>query len=183
LSGKPPDFAVARAIEILTQIYARRGESVGMPLSEDPILLFSETISIGTNVTTRADVERKLGIGFSYPVRGWHSYGVRGPNNSRLLLSLFYAKKRLAAAELYVPKVDRAPRLLPLHAHFRLAPSEVEVGAPVASLPEYFRRMDGMPTELGAFDDMFEARFPGGAAYAMGNGGTIERLALYAFAT
>jgi hypothetical protein len=26
---------------------------------------------------------------------------------------------------------------------------------------------------------MFEARFPGGAAYAMGNDGTIERLALY----
>jgi hypothetical protein len=26
---------------------------------------------------------------------------------------------------------------------------------------------------------MFEARFPGGAAYAIGNDGIIERLALY----
>jgi hypothetical protein len=43
--------------------------------------------------------------------------------------------------------------------------------------------MTGMPTELGPYAEIFEARFPGGAAYAMGNDGIIERLAIYMLQT
>jgi len=182
MSENAPDFAIRRAIEILAQICERQRRAAAPAPCERPVLLFSETLALDVNTTTRADVERKLGVGFSYPARGWHTYGVRGAKVGRLLLSLFYSRKQLAAAELYVPKVDRAPRLQPQDAHFRIVPGEVEVGMPVTSLPEHFGRMEGMPTQLGAFADLFEARYPGGAAYAMGNTGTIERLAIYTFA-
>ena len=91
-------------------------------------------------------------------------------------MSIFYSKQRLASAELYLPKVDRAPKLEPQDAHFRLVPGEIEVGMQFTSLPEHFGPMKGMPTRIGPYEAMFEARFPGGAAYAMGNDGTIERL-------
>ena len=92
---------------------------------------------------------------------------------------LFYSKNKLASAELYLPKVDRAPKLEPQDAHFRFVPGEIEVGMQLTSLPEHFGPMKGMPTRIGPYEAMFEARFPGGAAYAMGNAGVIERLALY----
>jgi hypothetical protein len=48
----------------------------------------------------------------------------------------------------------------------------------IGSLPDGYRRIP-TPEGLGIYADIFEARFPGGAAYAMGNKGVIERLALY----
>lgn len=181
MSEEPPDFAMLRAVEILASIYERvhKANDAPPPPSDKPILIFSERLALDVNTTTRADVERQLGIGFMYPTRGWHSYGVRGTNNARLLLSIFYSKDHLASAELYLPKVDRAPKLEPQDAHFRLVPGEIQVGTPITSLPEHFGRMAGIPAELGAYAEMFEARYPGGAAYAMGNDGLIERLAIY----
>ena len=181
MSEEPPDFAMMRAVEILANIYERmhKPNDAPPPPADKPILVFSERVALDVTTTTKADVERQLGIGFMYPTRGWHSYGVRGTDNARLLLSIFYSKEKLASAELYLPKVDRAPKLEPQDAHFRLVPGEIEIGMPVTSLPEHFGHMAGMPTKLGAYEEMFEARFPGGAAYAMGNDGIIERLAIY----
>jgi hypothetical protein len=181
MSEDPPDFAMQRAVEILANIYERQYkiDNAPPPPSDKPILLFSEGLALDVNTTMRGDVERALGIAFSYPTRGWHTYGVRGRDGARLLLSCFYSKNKLASAELYLPKVDRAPKLEPQDAHFRFVPGEIEVGMQLTSLPEHFGRMTGMPTRIGPYEEMFEARFPGGAAYAMGNDGTIERLALY----
>ncbi|HEX8807217.1 MAG TPA: hypothetical protein VF741_09715 [Candidatus Aquilonibacter sp.] len=185
MNERPPDFAMQRAVEVLANIYERAHKlpDTPAPPSDKPILVFSERLALDVNTTTKAAVEHEFGIGFMYPTRGWHTYGVRGTNNTRLLLSLFYSKQRLASAELYLPKVDRAPKLEPRDAHFRLVPGEIEVGMPETSLPEHFGRMAGMPTKLGPYEEMFEARFPGGAAYAMGNDGIIERLAIYTLKT
>lgn len=181
MSGDPPDFAMLRAVEILANIYERQHklENAPPPPADKPIYLFSEQLQLDVTATRKADVERVLGLAFSYPAMGWHTYGVRGEKSGRLLLSLFYSKDRLASAELYLPKVERAPKLHPQDVHFRLVPGEIECGAPVTALPEHFGRISGIPAQLGAYADMFEARFPGGAAYAMGNEGSIERLALY----
>jgi hypothetical protein len=181
LNEQAPDFAMLRAVEILANIYERQNKQADVPPppSDKPIFLFSEKLALDVTTTTRADVERALGHAFRYPAAGWHSYGVRGSNNTRLLLSIFYSAEKLVSAELYLPKVDRAPRLEPQDAHFRLVPGAIEVGMPSTSLPEHFGRMAGMPTEIGPYAEMFEARFPGGSAYAMGNAGTIERLAIY----
>lgn len=181
MSEQPPDFAMQRAVEILANIYERahKQQDAPPPPSDKPIVIFCERLALDVNTTTKSGVERELGIGFMYPTRGWHSYGVRGANNTRLLLSLFYSKDQLASAELYLPKVDRAPKLEPQDAHFRLVPGEIEVGMPTTSLPVHFGPMAGMPTKLGPYAEMFEARFPGGAAYAMSNDGIIERLAIY----
>jgi hypothetical protein len=180
MSDRPPDFAMQRAVEILASIYERNLEehNAPPPPTDKPILLFSETIAFDVNTTKKADVERTLGIAFSYPTRGWHTYGVRGANGERLLLSLFYSEGSLASAELYSPRVDRAPKLTPQPLHVRIVPGEIEIGVPITALPEHYRRMTGLPT--GPFSEMFEARFPGGSAYAMGNDGLIERLAIYA---
>lgn len=181
MSEQPPDFAMQRAVEILASIYERNQklQNVPPPPADKPILLFSEKLALDVNTTTRADVEAQLGIAFKYPAAGWHTYGVRGRDGARLLLSLFYSAKQLVSAELYLPKVDRAPKLEPQDAHFRFVPGEIEVGMQLTSLPEHFGVMTGMPTRLGPYAEMFEARFPAGAAYAMGNDGVIERLALY----
>jgi len=176
-----PDFAMLRAVEILAEMYerAQRDGSAPPPPAEAPIALFSETLAFRVGVTTRSEVEAALGIAFSYPARGWHTYCVKGSHGERLFLSAFYSNTVLAAAELYVPKVDRAPKLTPRNVHFRFVPSELEPGAQFGALPDYFGRITALPAGLGAYGDMFEARFPGGAAYAMGNNGVIERLAIY----
>lgn len=182
--SEPPDFAMQRAVEILASIYERQSkrENAPPPPADKPIFLFSESLALDVTATEKGDVERVLGLAFSYPAMGWHTYGVRGGKSGSLLLSLFYSKNRLASAELYIPKVERAPKLHPQDVHFRLVPGEIECGAPITTLPEHFGRMS-MPPQAGAYADMFEARFPGGAAYAMANDGLIERLALYTLAT
>ncbi|MDE2481588.1 MAG: hypothetical protein KGN02_05325 [bacterium] len=178
---RPPDFTMQRAVEILADIYerARSNERVPPPPADRPIVMFSETIALDVTSTTRADVERALGVAFAYPQRGWHTYCVRGDDGRRLFLSCFYAKDRLASAELYLPRVERAPNLAPRDLRFRLVPGEIAIGRSITTLPEHFAPAGGLPTNLGPYAQMFEARFPGGAAYAMGNEGALERLAIY----
>lgn len=177
----PPDFAMARAVEILANIYERnrKEQNVPPPPCDVPIVLFNETVSLQVGVTTRKDVEKAFGIAYSYPAAGWHTYCVRGTRGEKLFVSIFYADGTMAAAELYLPKVERAPKLAPRDLFFRLVPSEITVGLPFTSLPEHFGRIEGLPPGLGAYADVFEARFPGGAAYAMCNEGIIERIAVY----
>lgn len=183
----PPDFAMTRAVEILAQIYERQRKAAEVPPVpfDRVVVVFNETIAFDVTKTTRRDVERALGIAYSYPARGWHTYCVRGANGSREFVSLFYespahARSALVSAELYLPKVDRAPSLEPRNlGGFRLVPGEIAIGAQLTSLPENFARIE-KPAGFGAYDDIFEARFPGGSAYAMGNAGAIERLAIYA---
>lgn len=182
----PPDFAMTRAVEILAQIYDRERKKADVPPIpfDRVVVLFNETIAFDVTKTTRRDVERALGIAFAYPVRGWHTYCVRG-NSGREFVSLFYEARSkgqspLVSAELYLPKVDRAPALEPrdLGGGVRLVPGEIAIGMAITSLPENFARIE-KPEGLGPYEDIFEARFPGGSAYAMGNNGTIERLAIY----
>jgi len=178
---RPVDFAMARAVEILAGLYdrQRRIADVPPPPLDKPVTLFNETIALDVSVTTRPEVEKALGIAFMYPATGWHTYCVRG-NEGRLFLSLFYSKLELISAELYAPRLARAPALAPRDLAFRFVPSEIIVGMQIASLPDGYRRIP-TPEGLGIYADICEARFRGGAAYAMGNQGVIERLALYAF--
>jgi hypothetical protein len=176
-----PDFAMARAVEILAQIYERqqRLADVPPPPLDKPLLIFNETIAFDVNKTTRQEVERALGIAFSYPARGWHTYCVQG-ENGREFLSAFYSAGELISAELYLPRSDRAPALQPRNlGGFRLVPGDIRIGMQLGALPEGFTRIP-TPEGLGAYSGIFEARFPGGSAYAMGNDGAIERLAIYA---
>ena len=177
-----PDFAMLRAVEILAGIYERTREERDRPPPQFdcPVLLFNETLACDVNRTVRRDVQRALGIGFMYPANGWHTYCVLGANGAREFLSLFYSGDRLVCAELYAPKSERAPALAPRNlGRFRFVPGEVALGLPITALPNHFGRVSELGEHLGAYSEQFCARFPGGAAYAMGNGGTIERLALY----
>ena len=168
---------MARAVEILADLYQKRAPETAhfAPLREHPIVLFDESIGLSVGITIRADVERTLGIAFSYPARGWHTYAVGGSN--RQFLSLFYKETILAAAELYVPRSARAPNLAARALHFRLVPGEITLGMQTTSLPPDFGRVPSAPQ--GAFDETFEARFPGGVAYAMGCKGNLERIAVF----
>lgn len=111
MGADPPDFAMARAVEILANLYQKRAPEAAhfAPLCEHPIVLFDESIALSVGSTIRAGVERTLGIAFSYPARGWHTYAVGG--SSRHFLSLFYKETVLAAEEQYVPRSARAPNL------------------------------------------------------------------------
>ncbi|HVA33832.1 MAG TPA: hypothetical protein VNG31_06760 [Candidatus Baltobacteraceae bacterium] len=180
-SQAPPSFAMTRAVEILANIYEkqRRNADVLPPPLDRVVQIFNEAVTLDVTRTTRADVERALGIGFAYPVRGWHTYCVRGGENTREFLSLFYSQNALLSAELYVPKVQRAPALAPRNlGRFRLIPGEITIGMQFASLPERFATIPA-PTGFGPYDQILEARFPGGSVYVMGCKGTIERLAIY----
>lgn len=178
---RPPDFAMLRAVEILAKIYERgqTQDAAPVPASEVPIVAFTETLSLSVGVTKRDDVERAFGIAFAYPSAGWHTYAVRSSSGARTFLSLFFSKGVLAAVELYAPKSDRAPNLTSRDMHVRLVPGELEVGIGMTSLTPVFAQMTMPQAGRANFDAIFEARFPGGVAYAMGNAGVIERLALY----
>lgn len=170
-----------RAVEILAGLYERNRkiDETPPPPAEKPIVLFNESIALDVNSTTRAGVEKTLGIAFAYPARGWHTYCVRGDDSRRQFLSLFYSEGRLISAELYYPKADRAPKLEPVDLRFRFVPGELSLGQTMTALPEYFGRISALAESVGAYAEMLEAQFPGGVAYAMGNEGRIERLALY----
>lgn len=182
---KPPDFAMKRAVEILAQLYERQRKKADVPPVpfDRVVVLFNEHVTFDVTKTTRREIERTLGIAFAYPVSGWHTYCVRGAAG-REFVSLFYetpakAQSPLVSAELYLPKVDRAPALEPRDlGGVRLVPGEIAIGTALTSLPENFARIE-KPQGLGPYEDIFQAQFPGGSAYAMGNSGTIERLAIY----
>lgn len=180
-STRPPDFAMLRAVEILAKIHegARsRPNEPPAPL-ERAVLLHSPRISLELGVSTRKGVESELGIAFSYPARGWHTYGV-SESGKLALLSLFYRSGTLVAGEFYLPRGDRTPRLAPRDlGGFALEPGGVRLGSSADAVSEYFSPAIGGPAKV-VYDRSFEARFPGGVAYVMARKGTVERLALYA---
>jgi len=176
-----PDFAMQRAVEILAQVYEAGRARPNVPPAplDRPVVLANERHVFTLGTTTRADVERAFGVAFSYPMRGWHTYAAR-EDGRRYFLSLFYADAALVALEYYLPKADRAPGLAARdYGAFRLSPGDVALGAALASLDERYVVAVGGPAPV-VYADAFEARFPGGVAYVMGNGGRIERLGLYA---
>lgn len=170
-----------RAVEILAQMHdrARRRPNVPPPALDRAVVLQSERFTIEVGKTERAQMEKALGIAFSYPARGWHTYAVR-EGSRRCLLSLFYRDGLAVAAELYVPRSERAPDLEPRDfGGFRLEPGSVAIGLQASAVPPTFAEAVGGPAPV-VYDRAFEARFPGGVAYAMARHGTIERLTLYA---
>ncbi len=174
MSDDAPDFAMVRAVEILARMAEGKRPEYAPPAPIDrPMLFFSEEIAFEIGATKRSDVERAIGIAFSYPARGWHTYS-GGPKHA--LLSAFYKDDLLVAVELYAPRSDRAPNLAARAANFRLVPGELTLGMAPNALSEAFARV---PTTPGTFDETYEARFPGGVAYAMTRAGAIERFALY----
>ncbi|MEO6913024.1 MAG: hypothetical protein ABI182_03260, partial [Candidatus Baltobacteraceae bacterium] len=172
-----PDFAMLRAVEILAKIHERARAQPNVPPRpiDRPIVLFNETYSFAIGQSTRPEVERAFGVAFSYPSRGWHTYAVAGANRERHLLSAFYKNDRLVAAELYVPTTDRTPPLAPRNLNFRFVPGELHLGMAVTAIGEDFVDAIGGPGPV-VYDQAFEARFPGGVAYAMAKKGRIERL-------
>lgn len=184
-----PDFAMRRAVEILAGIYEKNRARANVPPAplDRPVTLANERLVFALGTTTRAEVERAFGVAFAYPMRGWHTYAAR-ENGARYFLSLFYAnasaavpaERTLLALEYYLPKADRAPSLAARdYGTFRLTPGDVALGAATASLDERYGPASGGPAPV-IYAEAFEARFPGGVAYVMGNGGRIERLGLYA---
>jgi hypothetical protein len=170
-----------RAVEILAQVYeaGRARRNVPPAPLDRPVVLANEHLVFALGTTTRGDVERAFGVAFSYPMRGWHTYAAR-EDGRRYFLSLFYVESALVALEYYVPKADRAPGLAARdYGAFRFSPGDVGLGAPVAALDERYVTAVGGPAPV-VYAEAFEARFPGGVAYVMANGGRIERLGLYA---
>lgn len=170
-----------RAVEVLAALAQRqrRLDDAPAPPMDVPVVLFNENIACAVGSTTRAHVESALGLGFAYPPGGWQTYCVLGVNEAREFVTLFYSDESIAAAELYSPTGENAPNLAARNlGRFRFVPAEISLGMQIASLPQSYARV-GSLSERGRYADILEARFPGGAAYAMGNAGIIERLALY----
>lgn len=178
----PPDFAMLRAVEILAQMHERARNTANTPPApiERPVLLHCERFSLQVGRTRRDDVEREIGIGFSYPARGWHTYA-SNESGTRCLLSAFYKERILVAAELYVPRGPHAPRLEARDlGGFRLEPGGVHIGMAATPIPEPFSPAVGGPGNV-VYDRAIETRFPGGVAYAMSSKGIIERLTIYGY--
>jgi hypothetical protein len=176
-----PDFAMRRAVEILASIYEQNRARRNVPPAplDRPVVLTTERLVFALGTTTRAEVERAFGVAFSYPMRGWHTYAAR-EDGGRNFLSLFYADGTLVALEYYVPKADRAPGLAARdYGALRLSPGDVALGATTGSLDPRYVVAVGGPAPI-VYAEAYEARFPGGVAYVMGNAGRIERLGLYA---
>jgi hypothetical protein len=170
-----------RAVEILAQLHERVRANPNTPPEpiDRPVLLQSERLTFHVAKTKRADVERELGIAFSYPARGWHTYATN-ESGSRCLLSVFYKSGILVAAELYAPRGANVPNLEPRNfGGFRLEPGSIRIGMPANGVSRPFTPAVGGPGKI-VYDEAFEARFPGGVAYAMAAKGTIERLTIYA---
>jgi hypothetical protein len=189
--GRAPDFAMLRAVEVLARIAETNAAKRSVPPAplDRPVTLANERLVFTLGTTTRGEVERAFGVAFAYPMRGWHTYAAR-ENGARYFLSLFYAnassdvpaERTLLALEYYLPKADRAPSLAARdYGPFTLMPGGVALGAATAALDERYGTATGGPAPV-IYAEAFEARFPGGVAYVMGNRGRIERLGLYAAA-
>jgi hypothetical protein len=170
-----------RAVEVLAQMHERARRKANEPPAplDRPVVLQCDRLTVDLAKTNREAVERELGVAFSYPARGWHTYATK-EGAQRCLLSLFYHKSGLVAAELYVPRNENGPRLEARNlGGFRLEPGGISIGMNADAITQIFTPAVGGPGKV-VYDRAFEARFPGGVAYAMARAGTIERLALYA---
>ena len=178
---RAPDFAMQRAVEILASVYETNRAKRNVPPAplDRPVVLSNENLVFALKTTTRDDVERAFGVAFSYPMRGWHTYASR-ENGGRYFLSLFYRERTLVALEYYLPKADRAPGLAARdYGPFQFSPGDVALGASTATLDARYTTAVGGPAPV-VYAEAYEARFPDGVAYVMGNDGRIERLGLYA---
>ena len=176
-----PDFAMHRAVEILAQVYEENRARRNVPPAplDRPVVLANEHLTFALGTTARSAVERAFGVAFSYPIRGWHTYATR-EDGKRYFLSAFYAADALVALEYYVPEADRVPGLAARDlGAFRLTPGDVALGAATSALDARYTAAQGGPAPI-VYAEAYEARYPGGVAYVMGNGGRIERLGLYA---
>ncbi|GAC1574819.1 MAG: hypothetical protein NVS3B7_06920 [Candidatus Elarobacter sp.] len=178
---RAPDFAMQRAVDILATIYERNRERRNVPPAplDRPVVLANERVAFALGTTTRAGVERAFGVAFAYPMRGWHTYAAR-EDGARRFLSLFYKDDALIALEYFMPKTDGAPGLAARdYGAFRLSPGDVALGSRLIALDPCYVPAVGGPAPV-IYAESHEARFPGGVAYVMGNGGIVERLGLYA---
>ena len=150
-----------RAVDVLARMHeAQRKGSPQIRTLDRAAVLQSTRLTLATGVTQRVDVERELGVAFSYPARGWHTYAVK-EETGRCFLNLFYKDGTLIAAELYVPTSHRAPELAPVDiGGFTLAPCSIRIGMEAA------RAM--------------EARFDGGVVYVKASAQSIDRICMYA---
>lgn len=174
-----------RAVEILAKLHDRmyKQSNVPPPPLDKPVILFNETCPFQIGTTTKDGVQALLGWAFAYPSRGWHTYAIAGESAPAYLLSAFYKEQALIAVEAYVPKTDRTPHLEPRRlGEFRFVPGEIRIGMQTTAIPQSFVPAIGGPGPV-VYGAAFEARFEGGVAYAMGNNGVVERLALYAQTT
>jgi hypothetical protein len=170
-----------RAVEILARVHERARHTPNTPPApiDRPVTLHSERLALQVAKTKRTGVERELGIAFSYPARGWHTYATK-ESGRRCLLSLFYRDGTLVAAELYAPRGANAPNLEPRDlGGFTLEPGGARIGMHISDIPQPFTPAVGGPGKV-VYDSAFEARFPRGVAYAMAASGIVERLAIYA---
>jgi hypothetical protein len=177
----PPDFAMIRAVEIMAKFIEQQiGKPPVPPAPIDrPVILFNENIAFELDKTTRADVEGALGSGFSYPAKGFHSYGLRH-DGKRAFISAFYKDDILIGVEHYYVTSKTVPNLAPRPiGAFRLIPGEISLGMPVTKLSDEFVPAVGGPSPA-IYSQRYEVRFPGGVAYVMGNNSRVERLVLYA---
>jgi hypothetical protein len=168
-------------VEILAQMHERvrqKPNPVPEPIDR-AVLLQCERLTLQVSRTKRADVERELGIAFSYPARGWHTYATNESGRT-CFLSLFYKNGVLVAVELYAPRGANAPNLQPRDlGGFRLEPGSIRIGMNVQSMPQPYTPAVGGPGKV-VYDAAFEARFAGGVAYAMSSKCIVERLTIYA---
>ena len=147
------------------------------PLDRE-VYLFNEALPLEIGKTTRKEAESAFGTGFPFPAQGWHSYALRHEEKPTLL-SLFYQGEMLVGAEHYYLKGKTVPALAPRNlGTFRIVPGEVELGYPFAKLSDDFVPAVGGPGG-NVYMIIYEARYPGGVAYVMGNEGRVERIVLY----
>lgn len=203
MSDRPPDFALLRAVEILEKIAKERARPIAPPPPvEHPIVLASDRLTLQIGKTRRREIERVIGRGTAYPAKGFHSYAVAPPADSRpsgassalrtsypketqpdgapkrWLLSVFYRGDLLFGVEHYIPKVKGIPPMpLSTPGIVRLEPGGFRLGGALNALG-YFVPAHGGPSPV-VYSLCFEARFPAGVAWIMGNAGRIERFAVY----
>jgi hypothetical protein len=179
--GKPPDFAMVRAVEILVEIAEKqRAADRALPPPIDvPIVLFNEHIMFVIGRTLRAAVTAELGPGYAFPAKGWETYAMH-EGGTRCLLSALYRDDVLAGVEYYVAPEKRVPELRARNfGEFRFVPGQIAIGSDMLRLDDRFTAVAEGP-DARTYSHAFEARFPGGVAYAQGTGGRVQRLVLYA---
>jgi hypothetical protein len=180
MERKPPDFAMVRAVEILTQIAEKQMQSAHVlpPPIDVPIVLFNEHIMFVTGRTQRDAVIAELGPGYAFPAKGWETYAMH-EGAHRCLLSALYDDGVLVGVDYYVAPAGRVPELRARNfGEFRLVPGQIMIGSDMLRLDERFVAVAAGPDKR-TYSHTFEVRFPGGAAFAQGTGGLVQRLVVY----
>jgi hypothetical protein len=98
----------------------------------------------------------------------------------RCLLSALYSNDVLVGADYSVAPAGRVPELRARNfGEFRFVPGQIAIGSDMLALDDRFVAVPEGP-DARTYSHAFEARFPGGIAYAQGTGGHVQRLVLYA---